>query len=100
LCTTCAVSSNSSGWRPRPLESSSRVESVLSGVNCLRSHAESAKMGRLGPYNNTTAPIACSVRAQTFTFSVLFEVPLIPLRERHVAYGCVLLHAGIGHEGC
>src|SRR5262245_60127188 len=45
-------------------------------VNCLRSHAESAKMGRLGPYNNTTAPIACSVRAQTFTFSVLFEVPL------------------------
>src|SRR5262245_51217908 len=44
-------------------------------VNCLRSHAESAKMGRLGPYNNTTAPIACSVRAQTFTFSVLFEVP-------------------------
>src|SRR5262245_42082368 len=70
-----AVSSNSSGWRPRPLESSSRVESVLSGVNCLRSHAESAKMGRLGPYNNTTAPIACSVRTQTFTFSVLFEVP-------------------------
>jgi hypothetical protein len=32
-------------------------------------------MGRLGPYNNTTAPIACSVRAQTSTFSVLFEVP-------------------------
>ena len=37
-------------------------------------------MGRLGPYNNTTAPIACSVRAQTFTFSVLFEVPIDQIR--------------------
>src|SRR5262249_30276122 len=35
----------SSGWLPRPLEWSSRVESVLSGVKCLRCYAECAEFG-------------------------------------------------------
>jgi hypothetical protein len=46
-------------------------------------------MGRLGPYNNTTAPIACSVRAQTFTFSVLFEVPCSRGPMKYAARACV-----------
>jgi len=52
------------------------VESVLSGVNCLRGCAESEKMGQLRPHSNTSELIACSAEPKTLRFVVLFEVPL------------------------